>query len=66
MLQPAQSDPLTISFHEGSRLSGFSEKTLRRRADAGILETRKIDRRRMIVFKSLRKLLGVETEAVSA
>jgi hypothetical protein len=52
--------PLTVTLAEATRMSGLSRSTLLRRADAGELETRAICNRRLIVVRSLRKLLGFD------
>lgn len=52
--------PITVSIAEGARLSSLSQRTLHRRMEEGVLESRKVGKRRLIVRSSLLKLIGCE------
>ena len=54
-------EQLTVTLHDASHISGLSRSTLLRRADQGLLETRNVCGRRLVVLASLRKLLGFES-----
>jgi hypothetical protein len=51
---------LTVTLAQATQMCGLSRSTLLRRADEGLLETRNICGRRLVVLASLRKLLGFE------
>jgi hypothetical protein len=52
---------LTVSLQAATHMSGLSRSTLLRRADEGLLETRNVCGRRLVVVASLRKLLGLDS-----
>jgi hypothetical protein len=58
--QPTELPLLTVTLHDAGLMSGLSRSTLLRRADEGVLETRNVCGRRLVVVSSLKKLLGFE------
>jgi hypothetical protein len=54
-------EPLTVTLADATAMSGLSRMTLLRRVNDGVLESRKICGRRVIVVASLRKLLGFDS-----
>lgn len=62
MKREQQMQPITISIAEGSRISDLSQRTLYRKMDEGLLESRKVGQRRLIVRTSLLRLIGCEDE----
>jgi hypothetical protein len=54
--------PFTVTLDNATALSGLSRSTLLRRADEGVLETRLVAGRRLVVVTSLKKLLGLQDE----
>ena len=50
--------PLTVTLPQAQYMSGLSRTTLLKRASEGLLETRLVCNRRLVVVESLRKLLG--------
>jgi excisionase family DNA binding protein len=50
--------PLSVSLREASRLTGLSQRTLRRLVANGTLPSRKIGARRVISFDALARLVS--------
>lgn len=57
---------LTVTLQVATNMSGLSRSTLLRRADEGVLETRNVCGRRLVVVSSLRKLLGFDQKTPEA
>ena len=50
--------PLSVSLREASRLTGLSQRTLRRLVARGTLPSRKIGARRVVSFEGLSRLVS--------
>lgn len=62
MQQSFEPAPITVTLAGAQSMSGLSRATLLRRAEEGVLETRKVFGRRLVVVESLRRLLGVDVQ----
>jgi hypothetical protein len=54
-------DPITVDLPEASRVSGFSVRKLYQFVADGRLKSVRIDRKRLIIYASLKSLLTGET-----
>ena len=54
--------PITVTLQEAARLTGLSQATLRRRAAEGRLTLRRVGGRTLVIYESLARLLGADTE----
>jgi excisionase family DNA binding protein len=48
---------LSVSLHQASRMTGLSERTLRRLVARGTLQSKKVGARRLVSFEALSKLV---------
>jgi excisionase family DNA binding protein len=55
---PQTSQNLSLSFDEAARVTGVSQRTLRRLADRGQIKTAKLGSRRVVSYESLKQLVG--------
>ena len=64
--QGASFEPLTVTVKEACRLSGLSFSTIYEKmgAEPPQLERRKVGKRTLIVYASLKKLLGLDAPPV--
>jgi excisionase family DNA binding protein len=60
---PAQGDPIFVSTKETARILGLSRNHVYEMLDQGLIESRYIGRRRLVVMASLREFIaGLPTE----
>ncbi len=53
-------EKLTVSVRQAAQATGLSEQTIRRKIDAGELESAKVDRRVLVGFESLQRLVSTK------
>ncbi len=63
MSLPQPSPPITVTLKEARRLSGFSHGALYDAMNRGVLESRKVLGRRLILYSSLVELLTSRADA---
>jgi hypothetical protein len=59
-------EPLTVTIPEGCRASGLSNSSMYKAINEGLVETTRVFGRRLIVYSSLKKMLGLRPEGDSA
>lgn len=58
-------EPLAVSMAKGARIVGVSKRSLENYAALGLVETRKLGRRRVVLVSSLKQLLCADRPSVS-
>jgi hypothetical protein len=61
-----ETEPLTLTIAEGCRRSGLSNSSMYKAINEGLVETTRVFGRRLIVFASLKKALGIRPEGEPA
>lgn len=56
------SEPLTVSVEEARRLTGLGETTIYKLIGARELDSRKVGTRRLVVYSSIKKYLGLSVQ----
>ena len=51
---------LTVSVQEAAKATGLSAQTIRRKIDSGELEVARVDRRVLVGFESLQRLVSTK------
>jgi hypothetical protein len=64
-LKAGDFEPLAVSMPKGAGMIGVSKRSLENYAALGLIETRKLGRRRVVLVSSLRKFLRADRPSVS-
>jgi hypothetical protein len=57
-----ETEPLTVTIPDGCKASGLSNATMYKAINEGLVETTRVFGRRLIVYSSLKKMLGIRPE----